>query len=555
MRITRLLALLLAFALVAAACGGDEEPAAGTTAPAAPATTTAAETTEETMAEETMEETTEETMAEETMEEEEETPTTTEAEMMEEGGTFTMATSGDLTNLKPETATIGHIAMYYSIYDTIVSGPSGAGAFVPDLAESWEISDDGLTYTFHVRPGVKFHNGVDLTAQHIIDVLEHYQDPANNLQNGQAQGEQGITYSAPDDLTLVFHLPDVFPGLLHNLIEIAIPYLPEADQGIGTGPFKVKSFSPGVEMVAERNEDFWGPRPPIDEYVVKQFADSAAAIIALETGEVHGFIQPPLEEAVRVAESPDFRIFEGDTARIHMWNVQTATPELSDKRVRKAVSLVVPRKEFVDINFGYAKPTANFFADSSVFYNPDDDFVDVDFDGARALLAEVGQGPFTIEFELSLDVNPEINDWLPLFQANLAEIGITLDIIVLETATWADRFLGGTFTGFSSAYYGSGGLVDPSSTLGARFTKPEENISNFDNEEYKRLVNSARVEIDPQKRIDLYQELARFMIDQAFVISVGSSGQLVLLASCVVGYNDSYLGRVYPDNIDMSDCS
>ena len=86
-------------------------------------------------------------------------------------------------------------------------------------------------------------------------------------------------------------------------------------------------------------------------------------------------------------------------------------------------------------------------------------------------------------------------------------------------------------------------------------TKPEENISNFDNEEYKRLVNSARVELDTQKRIDLYQELARFMIDQAFVISVGSSGQLVMLASCVVGYNDSYLGRVYPDNIDMSNCS
>ena len=224
MRITRLLAVILAFALVAAACGEDEETAADTSAPAVPVTTAAAETTEETMAEETMEETTEETMAEETMaeetmaeetmEEQEETPTTTEAEMMEEGGTFIMATTGDLTNLTPETATIGHIAMYYSIYDTIVSGPSGAGAFVPDLAESWEISDDGLTYTFDLRPGVKFHNGVELTAQHIIDVLEHYQDPANNLQNGQAQSEQGITYSAPDDLTLVFHLQDVFPGLL-----------------------------------------------------------------------------------------------------------------------------------------------------------------------------------------------------------------------------------------------------------------------------------------------------------------------------------------------------
>ena len=478
---------------------------------------------------------------------------------MAPGGRFVMATTGDLTNLKPETATIGHIAMYYSIYDTLVSGPSGAGTFVGDIAESWDISDDGLTYTFHLRPGVVFHNGITLTAQHVIDVLEHYQDPANNLQNGQAHGEQMITYTAMDDSTVVFHLPEIFPGLLHGLLEIAMPYLPEADQGIGTGPFKVKEFTPGVSMIAERNDDFWGPRPPIDEYEVRQFADSAAAIIALETGEVDGYIQPPLEEAVRVNESPDFRIFEGDTARIHMWNVQTATPGLNNKKVRFAVSMVVPREEFVDVNFGYAKPTANFFADSSVFYNPDDDFTTVDIEGAKALLEEglAEEGlttPFVIEFELSLGVNPEINDWLPLYQANLAEIGVDLQIVILETAAWAERFLAGEFSGFSSAYYGSGGLVDPSATLGARFTKPEDNISNFDNEEYKRLVNSARVELDPQTRIDLYQEFARFMIEHAFLISVGSSGQLTLLASCVEGYNDSYLGRTYPDNVDVSGC-
>ena len=115
MRSTRLIVLLLVTALVAAACGGDDEPAA----------TTAATTTTAAMMDET---TTTAAMMDET---------TTTAAMMEEeeGGVFVMATTGDLTNLKPETATIGHIAMYYSIYDTLVSGPSGAGEFVGDLDE------------------------------------------------------------------------------------------------------------------------------------------------------------------------------------------------------------------------------------------------------------------------------------------------------------------------------------------------------------------------------------------------------------------------------------
>ena len=216
--------------------------------------------------------------------------------------------------------------------------------------------------------------------------------------------------------------------------------------------------------------------------------------------------------------------------------------------------LVVPREEFVDINFGYAKPTASFFADSSVYYNPADDILEVDFDAARALLAEAGQGPFTTDIELSIDVNPEINDWLPLYQANLEEIGVTLEIKVLETSTWAERFLGGDFAGFSAAYYGSGGLVDPSATLGAAFAKTEDNISGFEDPEYTRLVDAAKVELDPLKKIELYQELDRFHRDASFLIMVGTSGQLVLLRSCVAGYNDSYIGRTYPDNIDMSAC-
>ncbi len=273
----------------------------------------------------------------------------------------------------------------------------------------------------------------------------------NEHQHAATIGRIGTVLTSPDPLTLVFTLPEVFPGLLHSLVEIRMPYLAEADQGIGTGPFKVVDFTAGIGLVTERNEDFWGEAPKIDTYIVKQFADSAAAVIALEIGEVDGFIQPPLEEAVRVALDPDFVIFEGDTARVHFWNVQTrGTGPLSNKLVRQALMLVVPREEFVDINFGYAKPTASFFADSSVYYNPADDILEVDFDAARALLAEAGQGPFTTDIELSIDVNPEINDWLPLYQANLEEIGVTLEIKVLETSTWAERFLGGEFAGLSA---------------------------------------------------------------------------------------------------------
>ena len=204
-----------------------------------------------------------------------------------------MATTGSIDKLKPRNATIGHIALYDVIYDTLVAGPSGAGQFVGDLAESWDISADGLVYTFNLRPDVKFHNGEPWNAERAIEVLEHYFMPENEHQHAATIGRIGTVLTSPDPLTLVFTLPEVFPGLLHSLVEIRMPYLAEADQGIGTGPFKVVDFTAGIGLVTERNEDFWGEAPKIDTYIVKQFADSAAAVIALEIGEVDGFIQPP----------------------------------------------------------------------------------------------------------------------------------------------------------------------------------------------------------------------------------------------------------------------
>lgn len=404
----------------------------------------------------------------------------------------------------------------------------------PQLATKWVVSPDGLTYTFTLRQGVKWHDGKDFTSADVaysIELLKKIHPRGRNTFANLTAVE------TPDRYTAVLRLSKPAPYLIRALVATETPIVPRhvyegTDPGsnpnnnapIGTGPYKFKEWVRGSHIVYERNADYWDkPKPYVDQLIVRFVTDPAAASVAFETGTVDlGYRTPvPLADLERLKKVPSLRFetkgnsYSSNVTRLE-FNLDNEY--FKNEKVRQAVARALDRNVIVKVvNYGYGQVSYSPIAPGlKAFHDPAPSPYALDLKKANALLDEAGYPKKAggVRFSLPLDFNPIGSDGPRLadyIRSALARIGIAVTVRAQDPSAFIKRVY--TERDFAFTTNGASNLFDP--TVGVQrlywsknFIKgvPFSNGTHYQNPVVDKLLEDAAVENDPARRLKLFKD-------------------------------------------------
>ena len=381
------------------------------------------------------------------------------------GGTMVVTYKDDISTFDPA---IGYDwqnwSMIKSLFDGLMDYKPGTTELIPDLAESYTISDDGLTYTFKLRKGVKFHNGRALVAGDVKYSIERSVDPTtqspgqgffwqikgfDEMASGSAQELSGIT--TPDDHTVVIDLSQPDATFLHIVainFSFAVPKEEIEKYGqdfgrnpVGTGAYRMTEWTLGQRVVFERNADYFREDAPhLDKIVFEVGQDPSVALLRLKRGEVD-VLGDPIPSANFLQEKNDpaneGMIVEGDLLHTGYITLNTTAAPFDDKRVRQAVNMAINKERVVRIVNGRGVVANQPLPPAMPAYDTAYEGYPYDPEKAKQLLAEAGypDGFETELYAMNTDPNPRIAQ---SFQQDLAAIGIKAEIKALAQASVID---------------------------------------------------------------------------------------------------------------------
>ncbi|MSP83827.1 MAG: ABC transporter substrate-binding protein, partial [Alphaproteobacteria bacterium] len=334
------------------------------------------------------------------------------------GGSIVVTFQSDMATLDPMVGyDWSNWGLIKVLFDQLMDYVPGTGELTTDLAESFEVSPDGLVYTFKLRQGVKFHNGREMAAADMKYSLDRMANPATQCPGasyydaivgfadamaGTAPGLAGVT--AVDDYTLKIELSRPDAAFLHKLalnFTSAVPqeevekYGPDFGHNpVGTGAFKMTEWIPGQRIVFERNPDYYiAGRPLLDQVVFEVGQDPSVAMLRLERGEVDYVADGvPPARFVEVRDNPDNKdkLIEGPQMQTGYVTLNTRVAPFDDVRVRKAVNMAIDKDRIIKLINGRAEPANQPLPPAMPGHDNDYAGYPYDPDGAKALLAEAG---------------------------------------------------------------------------------------------------------------------------------------------------------------------
>ena len=398
------------------------------------------------------------------------------------GGSVVYGIESEIPNLDPHITFGGsNKRVVFSVFEGLLKRDRAnidfAGQFVPpkivpQLAESWEELEGGKRYRFHLREGVKFHDGTDFNAdavvfnfRRIIDpTFEFYFERTNALKGGPLKFVTAV--EKVDDKTVDFVLErpwSVFLSQMSGWLAPGLPLImsPESIKQYGnedvnmhpagTGPFKVTEIEPGVRVVTERNAEYWnGPQPYLDKITYVVMAEQSARVFALEGGEVDIITQLSPDNITRLRDA-GFTVVESPISN-QMWYmaINVSEPPFSDVRVRQAVNYAIDRKAITDqLLQGICIPSDNIVFPTSPLYKAQERYP-YDPEKAKQLLTEAGYPDgFSTKIRVptsgsSMLIPVPMAEWI---QRDLAKVGINLEIITNDWVTYLGFWLKGLETG------------------------------------------------------------------------------------------------------------
>jgi peptide/nickel transport system substrate-binding protein len=421
-----------------------------------------------------------------------------------------------------------------AIHDALVLGDEQQ-VTKPLLAESWEVAEDGLTYTFNLHSGVKFHDGTDFTATDVQYTFDYYRNPDNAAASiNQFLGIGSV--DTPDDVTVVVNMESVNAASLTNWGEFAIvqsAYHAEVGEDayrtapIGTGAFKLVNWVPAEVVELEAFEDHFRGRANIDGIRQEVVPDPAVRAIALETGDSDSALWPLLvEDSQRLAEDPNFTVIKTATGGVKHIPVNTKLPQLSDKRVRQAMLHALDRQRIIDELWNGAAVVAHTnLSPKFTFYSLNDDpsikQYDYNVEGANALLDEAGWtlGADGIRekdgVKLSFTCTTITGDTArrpiaELAQQMLAEVGVEMLLAEAPVASILEGLRNGDME--SSLFNWTYGSVDPDPSDTLR-SDGGNNWSRYENPEMDALIDAGLQAVNPKDRKPIYDEIQKIFVE------------------------------------------
>ncbi len=452
----------------------------------------------------------------------------------------------DTDSLDPQQVTSIHAAAVLShIYDTLVVQSFDKKSVEPGLAESWEVSDDGLEYTFTLKPGVKFHSGKELTADDVIYTLNRWMDESKP--SPTAVNVQGISeMEAPDAQTVKVTLTSPNVWFLENL---SLPWssilneeAASADDygqqtADGTGPFIVEEWNPGDTLQLVRNEDYaWGPAifentgpAHVAGVTFKVVPEASTRVASLTSGEADlvpwsSNLLPSLDQ---LQSDPNIEVAVYDLPNLQFLNLKIGKEQTADAAVRQALNMAVDKQSLVDvIQNGLGQP-ANSFLHPDMKYawaDAEANAYSYDPEGANELLDESGwvMGSDNVRSKNGTKLTLEIyagtgsEQELTLVQSDFAKIGVQANLNLVDRTALYD--IRRTETPDVNAIYLPMENADVLRTYFSCPQMPSPNRSNFCDEEFDALLQKGLESSDEAEAEQAYADAQKILHEQALVI-------------------------------------
>ncbi|MPZ91336.1 MAG: ABC transporter substrate-binding protein [Actinobacteria bacterium] len=508
----------------------------------------------------------------------------------EEGGeateTLAFGTSADPVVLDGALVSDGEsLRAIDQMFEGLTTLEPGGTEVVPGLATDWEISEDGLSYTFNLQEGVTFHDGEEFNAEAVCFNFDRWYNFKGSFQNpaasyywqtvfgGFSDGKTDSLFEsceAEEELVVTLNLTKPSSSILAALALTNFTFASpaaleefEADEGrvdeegifspagtyatehpTGTGPFQFEEWQRGDRLVMTRYEDYWGDAPGnVRELIFQPIADPAARLQALQSGEIQGYDLVDPQDYPTIEDDDQLELLNRPAFNVAYVGFNQAIEPLEDIAVRQAIAHAINREEVVEGFYAGQGEVATQFMPPELFgYSQDVTTYEYDPEEAQRLLEEAGYDlPVQIDFAYPTDVErPYMPDPQANFEAMVADLEDCCFEIQQKSATWSPDYLDNVDNGRYGLYLlgWTGDFGDPDNFIGTFFQTPQP-AWGFENEEIFSALDEAEAETDEETRIGLYEEANNLIMDFLPGLPYVHTEPGLAFAANVTGYQPS----------------
>ena len=509
------------------------------------------------------------------------------------GGTLIFGRGGDSVGLDPAYETDGNSFMICdNILEALVAYKDESTELEPGLAESWDISEDGKTYTFHLRQGVKFHDGTVMDANAVVFSIarmmkepkvvwvgEGYKIPAQERSPeywaSMEMDKVMNSIEAKDPLTVVFKLNEVSAPFLANMgMDFADVISPKAfladpkefgRHPVGTGPFKFVEWVKDDKIVLEKNKEYWGAGkgggPYLDQIIFRAIPENSVRFLELKSGGIQICQYPSAADIPLAEKDPNLKLVKQPGMNIGYLSFNHTKKLWQNVHLRRAIAYGIDRKAIVDnIYQGMGEVAKNPIPPFMPGWNPDVPEIPYDPELAKKELAEAGypEGKGLPELTLwSMPVprpyNPEGLKVGIAMIGDLSKIGITARIVSYDWGTYLkrQREQPEDMDMFQLGWTGDNGDAD--NFLAVLFDGMSDPSvrTQWKDQKYHDLIVKGRTTIDPAKRAEVYKEALAYFRDQIPAIPIAHSTSITPLQKNVMNYKLHPTDSIYLQNVWM----
>lgn len=466
-----------------------------------------------------------------------ETATDSKSETTNQDEVIKIAMSTEIDNLDPYiSAATDTQSMMDNVFDGLLDTDE-SGKLIAAIADSYDISDDGLTYTFTLKEGVTFHDGSELTAE---DVLYSYKrlSGLNGEEALSSQFEKIEKIEAPSDHEVVITLKEKNSAFLAANVRPILPadYEEQSTSPIGAGPFKFQEYEVGQKLILVKNEDYYDKEniPEIDEVQFIVMPDSEAAVLAMQSGEID--IIPGITPQGLLQLGDSVNTVSGPQNMVQLMALNHEVRPLNDVRVRQAINLAIDKDVIIEtVADGKGTKLGSNFSPAMDFYYEAglEDVYAPNIEEAKSLLQEAGvPDGFTLELTVPSDYQFHV-DTAQVIVEQLSQIGIEVKIKPIEFSSWLE-------TVYQNAQYEATvvsftGKLDPYEVLVRYVSDYQSNFINYENKKYDELIEMAVESTDVEEMAKYYKEAQRLLTEDAVSVFIMDPDRTIALRSDLVG--------------------
>ena len=474
--------------------------------------------------------------------------------------TIIYAQGADPRGLDPALIDDGESAkIVVNIYEGLLKYNKDSTNVEPSLAESWDTSSDGLTYTFHLRKGVKFHDGTDFNAEAVKFNIDRQLEPNVTEDMGYAGFVFGSVKDVEvvDEYTVKINMKSASTPFLNNLaMALGAPIVsPTAlkkynnnvnENPCGTGPYKFVSWTKSQNVVLVRNDDYWGTKAVTKNVIFKFISDNSARVVALNNGEAD-IIDGIDATVVQQIKDANNNIYEAQGMNINYMAFNTTKAPFDKKEVRKALSQAVNVPELVKSLYqGYAEPATSVMPSFMPGYDKSISQASFDAEAAKSALQAAG----VTTLHMITYTNPR-----PYNSANgqaLAEaiqgyfknVGVTATIDSYDWTTYKQKIKAGDYDVCFYGWIGDNGDPDNFMNL-LSDSDPTMNVARWDFADFKALINKGLTTPAGDERNKIYTDLEKMAAENSVWLPISHAKTLVGYSSNVKGFNYHMTGVIF----------